>query len=150
MKKLLVIVAAIAMAFSFASCKSNGQQYTGTYVGTYTFFKENNAANPDSTKTNQKLPVLQLTDASVSMYDVIPLDKASEGIYKKSELGNTLFVSLLQLIGLSSSTSDKITAINMTADFTSTNNLTFTVSYDVDLGLGKVEVRVMQFVGSKQ
>ncbi|MCQ2272440.1 MAG: hypothetical protein MJZ72_06615 [Bacteroidales bacterium] len=151
MKKYFVIIAAVVLAFAFTSCDKNSKPYNGTYVGTYSFFKAGGqSSDPDSTRTNKKLPVLQLSDASVSVYDVIPLSKESEGIYKTSQEGGALLSTLLGMIGVGQSTTEKINAVKMTADFTVENKLTFTVSYDVELGIGAIEVRVLQFEGTKK
>lgn len=151
MKKALFIIAAVAMVFSFSSCNKQNSQYGGTYVGNYQFFKQN-SSTVDSVRNDKKLPVLQLTDNSVSVFDVIPLSKASEGVYETSEEGTSLLTTILSTFGVGVGVNESIKAVKLRADFTTSNHLTFTMAYEVSLlqGLANTEIRILQFDGDKQ
>ncbi len=151
MKKSLFIVAAIAIVFAFTSCNKENS-YTGKYKGTYTFFKaDGNVNNPDSTKSGKTVPVLQATTSSILLYDVIPLNATSDGIYATSDLQGELLSTLLQMTGISQNTADQISNVRITADLTQKDYLSFKATYDVSLyGLATVEVRILQFDGQKQ
>lgn len=151
MKKALFIIAAVAMVFSFSSCNKQNSQYGGTYVGNYQFFKQN-SSTVDSVRNGKKLPVLQLTDNSVSVFDVIPLSKVSEGVYETSEEGTSLLTTILSTFGVGAGVNESIKAVKLRADFTTSNHLTFTMAYEVSLlqGLANTEIRILQFDGDKQ
>lgn len=151
MKKALFIIAAVAMVFSLNSCNKQNSTYGGTYVGTYQFFKQN-SSTVDSVRNDKKLPVLQLTDNSVSVFDVIPLSKASEGIYETSEEGTSFLTTILSTFGVGAGVNESIKAVKLRADFTVSQHLTFTMAYEVSLlqGLANTEIRILQFDGDKQ
>lgn len=151
MKKYLLIVAAVAMVFSFTSCKTDNTQFGGKYVGNYQFFKQN-SSTVDSTRKGKTLPVLQLTENSVSVFDVIPLEKVSEGVFESSSEGGDLLTSILSLTGVNTAVGEQIKSVKLRADFTQSNHLTFTMSYNVEIlnGLTGLEVRILQFDGDKQ
>ena len=70
MKKSLFVIMALAVVFAFTSCNKENS-YTGKYKGTYTFFKQSgSASNPDSTKTGKTVPILQVYDTQVLLYDL--------------------------------------------------------------------------------
>lgn len=151
MKKALVIIAAVAMVFSFSSCGKLNSNYGGTYLGNYQFFKQN-SSTVDSVRNGKKLPVLQLTENSVSVFDVIPLSKTSEGIYETSDEGTSLLTTILSTFGVGSGVNETIKGVKLRADFTTASHLTFTIAYEVSLlqGLANTEVRILQFDGDKQ
>lgn len=150
MKKSLFMIAAIALVFSFTSCNKNSN-YGGKYVGTYTFFKQNGSVStPDSVKKGQTVPVLQLTDTRVRLYDVLALDQVSDGIYQSSEMQAEMMKQLLQVIGVGQTASEAISNVKLKADFTNKDHLTYVMTYDVMLGVATVEVRILQFDGDKQ
>lgn len=150
MKKSLFIVMALAIVFAFTSCNKENS-YTGRYKGTYTFFKKDgNVNNPDSTKTGKTVPVLQVSNQSVMLYDVIPLYLTSTGIYQTSDLQGEMLSNLLQMTGIGKNAADQISNVKITADLSQTNYLMFKVTYEVNIyGVG-IEVRILQFDGQKQ
>ncbi|MBP5650902.1 MAG: hypothetical protein J6X01_07500 [Bacteroidales bacterium] len=150
MKKSLFVIAAIAIVFAFTSCNKENS-YTGKYKGTYTFFKQNGSvSNPDSTKSGKTVPVLQISDNTVMLYDVIPLYSTSDGMYKTSEMQGEMLTSLLQMAGVGQTAAEAISNVKVTADFAQKNTLMFKMTYDVEIyGVG-IEVRILQFDGEKQ
>lgn len=151
MKKSLLIIAALALVFAFASCDKENS-FTGKYKGTYTFFKQSgSASNPDSTKTGKTVPILQTSNSSIMLYDVIPLYSTSDGIYQTSEMQGEMLKSLLQLAGVGQTVSETISNVKVKADLTTPNHLTYVMSYDVQLlGVATIEVRILQFDGERQ
>ena len=104
MKKFLLVVAAVAMVFSFSSCNKNASKYGGTYVGTYQFFKYNSETGTNeqdgAVQNGKKVPVLQITDDRVQLYGIIGMDRISDGVYKTVTSGE-LAKSLLMMVGVS-------------------------------------------------
>ena len=151
MKKSLLIVMALAIVFAFTSCNKENS-YTGRYKGTYTFFKQNGSAStPDSTKSGKTVPILSLTDAKIMLYDVLPMEKVSDGIYQTSEMQSEMMSQLLQLAGVGQAASEAITNVKVKADLTQKDHLSYVMTYDVQLlGVATVEVRILQFDGDKQ
>ena len=151
MKKSLFIIAALAIVFAFTSCNKENS-FTGKYKGTYTFFKQNGSAStPDSTKSGKTVPILSLTDAKIMLYDVLPMEKVSDGIYQTSEMQSEMMSQLLQLAGVGQAASEAITNVKVKADLTQKDHLSYVMTYDVQLlGVATVEVRILQFDGDKQ
>lgn len=151
MKKSLLIIAALALVFAFTSCDKENS-YTGKYKGTYTFFKQNgSASNPDSTKTGKTVHILQTSNSSIMLYDVIPLYSTSDGVYQTSEMQGEMLKSLLQLAGVGQTVSETISNVKVKADLTTANHLTYVMTYDVQLlGVATIEVRILQFDGERQ
>ena len=151
MKKSLFIIAALAIVFAFTSCNKENS-FTGKYKGTYTFFKQNGSAStPDSTKSGKTVPILSLTDAKIMLYDVLPMEKVSDGIYQTSEMQSDMMSQLLQLAGVGQAASEAITNVKVKADLTQKDHLSYVMTYDVQLlGVATVEVRILQFDGDKQ
>lgn len=150
MKKSLLIIAAIALAFAFTSCDKTNS-YSGKYTGTYTFFKQNGSiSTPDSVKKGKTVPVTQLTDASVQLYYILQLSKISDGMYQSSEMQSDLMKQLLTTVGVGETASEAITNVKVRADFTVPNHLTYVMTYTVEVyGIG-IEVRILQFDGDRQ
>ena len=151
MKKGLFIIAAIALVFSFTSCNKT-TNYGGKYTGTYTFFKQNGSiSNPDSVKKGKTVPVLQLTDSRVRLYDVLALDQVADGLYQSSEMQSEMIKQVLQIVGIGENASEAISNVKVKADFTQKDHLTYVRTYDVQLlGVATVEVRILQFDGDRQ
>lgn len=150
MKKGLFIIMALALVFAFTSCNKENS-FTGKYKGTYTFFKQSGSiSTPDSTKKGKTVPILSVTDSRIMLYDVLPMEKISDGIYQTSELQSDMMSQLLQLAGVGQATSEAITNVKVKADLTVPNHLTFVMTYQVEIyGVG-IEVRILQFDGDKQ
>lgn len=151
MKKSLFVIAAIALVFAFTSCNKENT-YTGKYKGTYTFFKQSGSVStPDSTKSGKTVPILQVSNTSIMLYDVIPLYATSDGIYQTSELQGDMLSSLLQLTGIGQNAAEAISNVKITADLTQKNFLMYKMTYEVELlNLATVEVRILQFDGERQ
>ena len=151
MKKSLFVIAALAIVFAFTSCNKENS-YTGKYTGTYTFFKQDgSASNPDSVKTGKSVPILHTTENRVYLYDFLPLEKVSDGVFQTTELQSDMLSSLLQMIGVGQRTAESISNVKIRADFTQAKHLTYVMTYDVQLlGVATVEVRILQFDGDKQ
>ena len=149
MKKGLFIIMALALVFAFTSCNKENS-FTGKYKGTYTFFKQSGSiSTPDSTKKGKTVPILSVTDSRIMLYDVLPMEKISDGIYQTSELQSDMMSQLLQLAGVGQATSEAITNVKVKADLTVPNHLTFVMTYQVEIyGVG-IEVRILQFDGDK-
>ncbi len=155
MKKFLLVVAAVAMVFSFSSCKKNASKYGGTYVGTYQFFKYNSETGTNeqdgAVQNGKKVPVLQITDDRVQLYGIIGLDRISDGQYKTVTSGE-LAKSLLMMVGVSEDRAERVKDITFTADFSSSNHLSYTMNYELEIlnGLTSVEIHILKFEGDKQ
>lgn len=151
MKKSLFVIMALAVVFAFTSCNKENS-YTGKYKGTYTFFKQSgSASNPDSTKTGKTVPILQVYDTQVLLYDFLPMEKTSDGVFQTSDLQSDMLSNLLQYVGVGQVTASQIKKVKIRADFTQSNHMVYEMYYEVDLGgiLG-VEVRILQFEGDRQ
>lgn len=156
MKKLLFAVVAMAIVFSFTSCKKSETSFAGTYVGTYTFFKYNDATQTNeqdgAVQNGKKVPVVQLTDSRVRLYGILPLDKVSEGRFESSQISVDLAKSLLVMVGVSQEMAERVTDMKFSADFTSANHMNFTMSYELEIlnGLSTVEIHILKFSGDRQ
>ncbi|MBP5663409.1 MAG: hypothetical protein J6X16_03970 [Bacteroidales bacterium] len=151
MKKTLFVIAALAIVFAFTSCNKENS-YTGKYKGTYTFFKQDGSvSNPDSTKSGKTVPILHTTENRVYLYDFLPMEKVSDGVFQTTELQSDMLSGLLQMIGVGQNAAENISNVKIRADFTQAKHLTYVMTYDVQLlGVATVEVRILQFDGDKE
>jgi len=151
MKKTLFVIAALAIVFAFTSCNKENS-YTGKYKGTYTFFKQDGSvSNPDSTKSGKTVPIFHTTENRIYLYDFLPMEKVSDGVFQTTELQSDMLSSLLQMIGVGQNTAESISNVKIRADFTQAKHLTYMMTYDVQLlGVATVEVRILQFDGDKE
>ena len=150
MKKVLLIVAAIAIVFSVNSCKK-GTTYGGDYVGTYTSFKYvNNQEQQDGEpQTNKKVSVRQLGDTQIYLYGIVPLDRKSDGVFGASELAGSVATQLLSAAGVGSFTSEQVKRINMEATF-SGNHLSYRMYYELEIAGFGIDINILKFEGDKQ
>lgn len=176
MKKVLLIVAAIAMVFSFNSCKkdsSNSDGSTSTlvtkYVGSYTFFKYNedasaisfnsaaeaqqNGEEVEQVQQQKTVQVFQLTPDRIRLYYVLPMDRVANSVnsYENSALTTAIVTELITMLGAGQYAQ---AAQNFRCVATLTeNHLSYKVVYDVPMTVVgvplNIEVRVMQFEGDK-
>lgn len=151
MKKSLFVIAALAIVFAFTSCNKENS-YSGKYKGSYTFFKlSGSASTPDSTKSGKTVPVLHPYDTRIMLYDVLPMEKVSDGVYQTTEMQSSLMSQLLQLAGVGQNAAEQISNVKVKATFTGTTHLFYEMTYEVQLlGSVGVEVRILQFEGDKQ